>query len=412
MESRPKIESPSEQDGQLAGMLAQFDSPEAWRMVGVAFVAMFTVYGIAYSFGAFFKPMAADFGADRSRTSAVFSLTVCAWSMLGSLSGHLSDRLGPRVIVASGALVMGVGLVATAFIERLWMGYLTYSLAVGVGVAAAYVPTVAVVGGWFFRRRNAALGIAVSGIGCGTLLVAPLAARLIESFGWRDTYIVFGVASTAILLVCAAALKRPPVHVTPSALKVRDAIRTPAFGLLYGSQLMCSMALFVPFVYLPAFAHDHGASGVASAALVGVIGGASVLGRLGLGALADRAGLIRLYQGAFLLMATSYALWLGGTSYPTLVIFALAMGTGYGGYVALSPAVLTDLYGPQRLGTVMGILYTSGAVGAMLGPPLAGAIIDYSHSYRWAIAYALAAAVASFVTLLPLERFASPQAPT
>jgi MFS family permease len=388
-------------------MLEQFDSPRAWRMVAAAFVAMFAAYGIAYSFGAFFKPMAAQFGATRSSTSVVFSLTVCVWSMLGSLSGHLSDRLGPRVVVATGALVMGTGLVMTAFIDRLWMGYLTYSLAVGIGVAAAYVPTVAVVGGWFLRRRNAALGIAVAGIGFGTLLVAPLAADLIESIGWRATYVVFGIAGAAMLLLCAASLERPPVHVRPSEIRVRDAIRTPAFGFLYGSQLMCSMALFVPFVYLPAFAHDHGASEVASAALVGIIGGASVAGRLGLGALADRAGVIRLYQGTFLLLALSYLLWLGGGSYATLVVFALAMGTGYGGFVALSPAVLTDLFGAQRLGTVMGILYTSGAAGALLGPPLAGMIIDRTHSYAWAIAYAFAAAMGSFLMLLPLGSMAA-----
>jgi MFS family permease len=383
-------------------MLARFDSPRAWRMVAAAFVAMFAAYGIAYSFGAFFKPMAAEFGATRGSTSVVFSLTVCVWSMLGSLSGHLSDRLGPRVVVGTGAVVMGAGLVMTAYIDRLWMGYLTYSLAVGIGVAAAYVPTVAVVGGWFLRRRNAALGIAVAGIGFGTLLVAPLAAHLIQAIGWRATYVVFGIAGAATLLLCAVSLERPPVHVTPSKIRVRDAIRTPAFGLLYGSQLMCSMALFVPFVYLPAFAHDRGASEVASAALVGIIGGASVAGRLGLGALADRAGVIRLYQASFLLLALSYLLWLAGGSYATLVIFALAMGTGYGGFVALSPAVLTDLFGPQRLGTVMGILYTSGAAGALLGPPLAGMLIDRSHSYSWAIGYAFAAAMGSFLTLLPL----------
>lgn len=392
---------------QMRALLAQFDSPRAWRMVAAAFVAMFAAYGIAYSFGAFFKPMAAEFGASRSSTSIVFSLTVAVWSLLGSLSGHLGDRFGPRIVVATGAVVMGAGLVATAFIDRLWMGYLTYSLAVGIGVAAAYVPTVAVVGGWFLRRRNAALGIAVAGIGFGTLLVAPLAAHLIQSIGWRRTYMVLGIAGAAVLLLCAAALERPPVHVTPSPISVREAIGTPAFGLLYGSQLLCSLALFVPFVYLPAYAHVLGASAVEGAALVGIIGGASVGGRLGLGALADRAGVVRLYQGTFLLLALSYLLWLGAGSYATLVIFALVMGAGYGGFVALSPAVLTDLFGAQRLGTVMGILYTSGAAGALLGPPLAGVIIDRTHSFAWAIAYAFAAAAGSFTLLIPLARMAS-----
>src|SRR5271155_5957865 len=131
--------------------LELFDSPRSWRMVAACFVALFAVYGVAYSFGAFFKPMAAEFGARRSATSAVFSITVLVWCVLGPLTGHLSDRFGPRIVVATGAIVMGIGLALTSVIDRLWLGYLTYGLGVGVGVACAYVPMVAVVGGWFLR---------------------------------------------------------------------------------------------------------------------------------------------------------------------------------------------------------------------------------------------------------------------
>ncbi len=383
--------------------LELFDSPRAWRMTAAAFVAMFASYGIAYSFGAFFKPMAQEFGAARSQTSVVFSLTVFVWSMLGSLAGHLADRFGPRIVVTVGAITMAAGLVLTAFIDRLWVGYLTYSLGVGIGVATAYVPMVAVVGGWFLRRRNSALGIAVAGIGCGTVTVAPLAAALIQHFGWRNTDIAFGIGGAIILLGCAVFVERPPVHVVPSQIRVSEAIRTPAFGLLYLNSFLSSLALFVPFVYLPAFAHDHGASEVAAAALVGVIGGASVAGRLGLGALADRAGVIFLLKSCYLVLALSFAIWLAGSSYTILVVFALVLGAGYGGFVALSPAVLAELFGVGRLGTVMGILYTSGGVGSLLGPPLAGMIIDWTGSYRWAIVYSLLGAFASYAVLIPLK---------
>lgn len=392
---------------EAARELALFDSAQSWRMVAVAFAAMFAVYGIAYSFGAFFKPMAAEFGAGRSSTAAIFSLTVFVWSMLGWPAGYLSDRFGPRIVLGAGALVMGGGLILTAFIDRLWMGYLTYSLGVGVGVACAYVPMIAVVGGWFLRRRNFALGIAVAGIGCGIVLGAPLAAAMIQSLGWRETYLILGAAATVMLLGCAGIVTRPPVHVTPSGIDARAAIRTPAFRLLYVSAFLSMMAMFVPFVYLPAFAHDHGASLIASAALISIIGGVSVIGRLGFGALADRRSTIRLFQICYLLLAASFALWLAGSSYPMTVVFAAVMGLGYGGFVALSPAVLAELFGVARLGTVMGMLYTSGGVGGLLGPPIAGMIIDYTGSYRWAIAYSLAAALASFAVLIPLSRYAA-----
>jgi len=393
-----------------------FDSPRAWRMVAAAFVAMCAAYAVAYSFGAFFNPMAAEFGAHRSETSAVFSITVLVWCFLGPVTGHLSDRFGPRIVVATGAIIMGVGLALTSMIDRLWLGYLTYGLGVGVGVACAYVPMVVVVGGWFLKRRNTALGIAVAGIGFGTVCGAPAAAALISHLGWRATYVAFAIAAAAILLGCAWVVERPPVHVTPSRVRLREVLRSPAFGFLYASSVTVSIVLFVPFVYLPSFARDHGASEFASAALVGIIGGASVAGRMGVGSLADRAGLVRIYQASFLVLALSYGIWLAAASYPIMVVFALLMGAGYGGYVALSPAVVVHLFGANRMGTVLGALYTSGGFGAMAGPPLVGLIIDRTGSYRIAIAAAFAVALASFALLIPLSRYqpavsASPIAP-
>jgi MFS family permease len=390
----------------IEAALAAFDSPRAWAMVLAAFIEMFAVYSVAYSFGAFFKPMVAEFGASLGSTSFVFSVTVFLWSILGPFTGHLTDRFGPRLVLSCGAIVMGAGLIATAHIHHLWIGYFTYGIAVGVGIACAYVPMVAVVAGWFMRRRNTALGVAVSGVGCGTVFGPPVAAALIRLLGWRATYEVFGVAAAAVMLACGLLVERPPVHLSaPAAIPFRETIRSPAFRFLYLSVALLSLALFIPFVYLPAFAHDHGASEVAAAALVSVIGGASVIGRLGLGALGDRTGVVRLYQLSFLALGLSYGIWLCSGSYASLVLFALVMGTGYGGYVALAPAVLAHLFGTRKLGTLMGILWTSSGFGAFAGPPLAGVIIDYTGSYRWAIAFAFIAAMGSFAALAPLGPF-------
>src|SRR5690348_4012430 len=160
------------------------DSPRAWFVVAAAFFASFVVFGVSYSFGVFFRPMAAELGASRTATSALFSITGFANYMLASITGHLSDRFGPRVVIGIGALTMGAGLVLTAFIGHMWVGYFTYGVGVGVGAACAYVPTLALVGGWFSKRRNTALGIAAAGTGCGTLIAPPIAAALIERYGW------------------------------------------------------------------------------------------------------------------------------------------------------------------------------------------------------------------------------------
>ena len=378
------------------------DSPRAWVIVFAAFLSMFTMFAVVYSFGVFVKPMTAEFHSGRAAISAVFSITAFIYFLFGAAAGHISDRIGPRPMMVASALLMGAGLVLTSRINHLWLSYLTYGVGVGIGVACGYVPMVAVVSAWFVRRRNTALGIAVSGIGFGTIVGAPLAAKCIPLYGWRGTYVLFGVLSASLLLLVAALAKRSPIARSRSGPSTGEALRTPAFMLLYASSFLCSVPLFVPFVFLPAFARDLGVSAVASAALIGVIGVASVCGRLGLGALADRLGLVGLYLCCFMLQALSYAIWLGAHSYLMLVIFALAIGTGYGGYVALAPAVLGQFFGIGNLGALVGTLYTSNAFGTLIGPPLAGFIIDRTGGYRWAIAAALAMATAAFLVLLPL----------
>jgi MFS family permease len=386
------------------------DSPRAWVIVFAAFLSMFTMFAVVYSFGVFVKPMTVEFHSSRAAISAVFSITAFIYFLFGAAAGHISDRIGARPMVVASALLVGTGLILTASINRLWLSYLTYGLGVGVGVACGYVPMVAVVSGWFVRRRNTALGIAVSGIGFGTIVGAPLAAKCIVLYGWRATYVLFGVLSTSLLLFVAALAKRSPIARSKSGPSTGEALRNPAFMLLWASSFLCSVPLFVPFVFLPAFARDLGVSAVASAALIGVIGVASVCGRLGLGTLADRLGLVGLYLFCFLLQALSYAIWLGAHSYATLVIFALVIGTGYGGYVALAPAVLAQFFGTGNLGALVGTLYTSNAFGTLIGPPLAGFIIDRTGGYRWAIAAALAMATAAFLVLLPLPNCEIPDA--
>lgn len=380
----------------------QRDSATAWRNVVAAFIAMYTVFGVAYSFGAFFKPMADDFGAGRSAAAAVFSITACIYFAAGSVSGWAVDRVGPRRVLVASAAFMAAGLLLTSRVHVLWMGYLTYGVGVGLGVACGYVPMLAVVGGWFDRHRSTALGISVAGIGLGTLSVAPLAARIIERHGWRTTYVVFGLSSAALLLLAAALSSRPPGHVGELP-KVGAAVRTRAFASLYVSALFMSLALFQVFVFLAPYAEDQGINKVGAATLLGVVGGSSIVGRVGLGVLADRLGRIRTYQACFFTMAASFGIWLVSHSFAPLLAFAVVMGVGYGGFIALSPAVIADLFGTARMGAVAGIQYTGAAIGALIGPIAAGRLIDATGGYAWAIALSMVMAFVSFLALLPLQ---------
>src|SRR6266536_1547522 len=125
-----------------------------WFVVAAAFAVTFVGFGCAYTFSAFIEPLQRDFGASRGSVSLVFSLAGFLYFGLGIISGPLADRHGSRRLALTGILRLGVGF--------------------------AYVPAVGAVQRWFVRRRGFASGLAVSGIGVGTLAMPPLATLLIE----------------------------------------------------------------------------------------------------------------------------------------------------------------------------------------------------------------------------------------
>jgi MFS family permease len=381
------------------------DSRRAWLTVVAAFVASAVTLGTAYSFGAFFESMSEEFGSERGATAVIFGLTTFTFFWLSLLTGRMMDRFGPRVVLVIGAIAIGVGLLATSRVHSLGAGYVTYGAGVGVAAACGYVPMVAMVGRWFDHHRAVAVGLAVAGIGVGTMVMSPLAAELVDRHGWRDTYVIFGVGGAALLLACVPLAERPPGDGLPQPSRFGDAMRSPVFRRIHLSALFLGLALFVPFVFVGQYAKEHGVGSVQAAVLVGLLGGASVVSRIGFGSLVRRFGAFRLYRGCFVIHTVSFVLWfVAGASYVVLALFVLVLGVGYGGFVALGPVVVADRLGVTGLGSILGVLYTAPGLGALIGAPTAGWIIDRTDTYRWSIAtcFVCAAIAALLLTGLPV----------
>jgi MFS family permease len=282
--------------------------------------------------------------------------------------------------------------------------YLTYSIGIGIGVGLTYVPSVGAVQPWFVQNRAFASGIAVAGIGAGNFLVPLVATWLIGLVGWRAAYQLLALA--VLLLAGAAALAiddDPARHGAQGAPRTKraslpgatlgEALRTEPFWLLYASSVLVCVGLFVPMVHLATYAQDAGYSPAQGVALVSLIGLGSLIGRFTIGGIADRVGrqpsLAVMYAGLGLMLI----LWWLTTTYWVLVLFALLFGAFYGGFVALAPTIMMDLYGPRAVSGIIGVLYTGPGLGTLVGPPLAGAAFDAFGSYGAPI---LAAAGLSF----------------
>ncbi len=380
-----------------------------WLVVAAAFAVTFIGFGSAYTFSAFLDPLQRDFGASRGAVSLVFSLAGFLYFGLGVVSGPLADRFGSRRLAVAGMILMAIGLAAASAAQSLLQVYVAYGLGVGLGVGCAYVPAIGAVQRWFVRRRGFASGLAVSGIGVGTLAMPPLASLLIQGFGWRGAYLALGAIAAVVggglalliendprdrgLAPDGDALQSDGTPSRPQGIPVGEAIRSRRFIGLYVSCLICSFGVFVPFVHLVPFARDHGVAASAAVLLLAAIGVGSTAGRFFLGGLADRMG----RQLSLLLMLTGMGLalaaWAMATNFWSLATFAVVFGVFYGGWVAVLPAVVMDHFGGRHVSGIIGILYTSVAFGTLIGPSAAGFAYDVGHSYTLPI---LASAGASF----------------
>jgi MFS family permease len=368
-----------------------------WVVVAAAFAVTFVGFGCAYTFSAFVGALQADFGASRGSVSLVFSLAGFLYFGLGVVSGPLADRFGARRVTAAGMLLVGVGLTAASFARSLMEVYAAYGLGIGLGVGCSYVPAVGAVQRWFVRHRGFASGLAVSGIGVGTLVVPPLAAVLIDRFGWRDAYLTLGTLAAVLggglaLLIendprarglgpDGDPMQEAPVTLRATGATVGEAVRSRRFVVLYVACLICAIGVFVPFVHLIPYALDHGIAKPSAALLLGAIGVGSTAGRFLLGGLADRMGRRQALVASFAGMAAALAIWAVSTGFWALAAFAFVYGVFYGGWVALLPAVVMDYFGGRNVSAIIGVLYTSAAFGTLVGPAAAGFVFDITGSY-------------------------------
>jgi OFA family oxalate/formate antiporter-like MFS transporter len=392
-----------------------------WIIVACVFVILFVAFGSAYSFSTFFESLQMEFNTSRSSVSFVFSIAGFIYFSLGALSGQIADRFGSRRVIIFGVLVVSISFLSASRVQSMGQIYAVYGLGIGIGIGSAYVPAMGVIQRWFAKRRGLASGIAVTGIGLGTLGMPVFSATLIHWSDWRTAYLVMGILvfvcgiSAALFIIESPEkrglvadgedIKANSINTAHEALKskatvssreisLRDALHTKPFWLLYAGSFSFCLGLFIPFVHLIPFSNDLGLANSTGVMLFSLIGVGSTAGRFLLGSIADKFGrrssLAFMYAGA----AATFAWWLAAANAWQLAIFALIFGACYGGYVAILPAVAADYFSGPNISGIIGTLFTSVAVGNLIGPPIAGFIFDQLQSYSIPI---LASMIASLI---------------
>ncbi len=402
-----------------------------WRIVATVFVVDFIAVGFFfYSYGVFFKAIAADLGSGtRFGVALGLSISNVVGAAVSPFVGRAVDRLPVKRIMIAGATCVSLGFLLMSQITSFWQYYLVLGTLLGGGGALMGLSSPKLVANWFVTRRGTAFGIATIGISLSGLVMPSAATWLIATVGWRGAFAVYGFFTFAIVvpLVARFVVDRPesmgllPDGEAPTPTRdgsvaapetmwhTRDILRSRNFWILtvvFGLVLFCLSAILV---HLVPHADDLGIPRYRAAWVLSIAAGAGVLGKLAFGWLFDRFDpRIAIWISLGSQLAGLLAIMNAGT-YPSLASGAVLFGFGMGGVIPLHGSLSGAAFGRISFGKVSGLLRPFQVPITALGAPLAGWIYDATGSYAlafrlFAVVYVVAALVAAGLRLPKTSR--------
>ncbi|XP_067311660.1 monocarboxylate transporter 12-B [Pseudorasbora parva] len=183
------------------------DGGWGWMIVAGCFLTTVCTRAVTRCVSIFFVEFQSYFSRDYSSTAWIHSLLDCTTMLCAPLGSYIGNRLSSRIAVMIGGLLSSAGLLLSSLATSVEFLYLTLGVLTGVGFALSYTPAIAMVGSYFSERKALAYGIAMSGSGIGTFILAPTVQLLIEFFSWRGALVILG-GLVSHLCVCGA-LMRP-----------------------------------------------------------------------------------------------------------------------------------------------------------------------------------------------------------
>jgi MFS family permease len=393
-----------------------------WWIVLACFLISFYVGGIIfYGFTAFFEPLIREFGWSYTQVSFATSLRGIEMSLLSPVIGFLVDRFGPRRMVFWGVITIGLGFVLMSFTQSLWGFYASFILIAFGGGGCTVVVLMRVVANWFRRDVGKAMGVVSSGFGASGLMV-PVLVWLIDAFGWRMAMVILGGGMIGIGVPLAYIIRNDPEPYglspdgrtvdaagtgkpgreaeTTEKVRFLDALRQWAFLCISLTEVLRMMTLSAVVIHIMPYLSLLAVSRTTAGLIAGSISVLSVAGRFGFGWLGD------LFDKRYA-MSIGYGMMCVGMfalcfvdTVTGLIFFLLFFPTGYGGLMVLRGAIVSEYFGREAFGRLLGFVMGASAGGAVIGPTLAGLVFDTWRSYTvtW-IALAIGIAVSAILIL-------------
>ncbi|ARN20894.1 MFS transporter [Piscinibacter gummiphilus] len=400
----------------------------AWAIAAITFLAMLVTSAALGLPGALMQPLSREFGWSTTELSSIFAVRFALYGLLGPFAAVVLMRYGVSRVVALAAGVIATSLLLGQFMHSLGQAFALWGLTLGIGTGlTAMVLGAMVANRWFVQRKGLVMGLLAGSSATGQLVFLPLAAWLIEQYGWRWALVPVVAASVLVLVLVllfmrdtpaalglapyGAAPDAPPAPSAPRpdwALPFRtlaSAARVPTFWVLAGTFFICGLStnglVQTHFISLCA---DRGLGPVPAASVLSMMGIFDLVGTTLSGYLSDRFDNRKLLFWYYGLRGLSL-FWLPHSDFTLMGLSLFAMFYGLDWIATVPPTVKLAAaeFGPERASVVFGWVFAAHQLGAATATYGAGLSRSILASYDPAV-YAAGAACLLAATAVLLIR--------
>ena len=392
-----------------------------WVIVAAGGLLSCVAIGSMFSLPVFLRPIAEDTGWSVAGVSSAMTIAFLAMALCSMAWGTLSDRLGTRVVVVTGSVILAASLALASRMTSLIAFQLVFGLLVGCGVSAIFAPMMACVTGWFDTQRSLAVSLVSAGMGVAPMTMSPLAAQLVSIYHWRTAMLLIAALAAAVMIPVAVSLvRRPPAldraGTAPASggdlqahLPMGQVLRSPQFVILLLTNFCCCATHAGPIFHTVSYAVTCGIPLVTAVSIYSVEGLAGMGGRVAFGILGDRFGAKRLLVIALLVQAFGALAFAFVHALPAFYAVAAVFGFIYAGTMPLYAAIARENFPLRMMGTIIGGIAMAGSLGMSTGPLVGGLIYDSLGSYAWLYVGSWAIGLGAFGIAMTFRPFPKPQ---
>jgi MFS transporter, OFA family, oxalate/formate antiporter len=417
---------PKEHDNRTPPMGAKLPNFR-WLQLSIGIVCMVMIANLQYGWTLFVNPLDQKFHWGRPAIQVAFTIFIVMQTWLVPFEGYVIDRLGPRVVVCAGGVLVGIAWALNSVADSLAMLYVGAVLG-GIGAGAVAGASYGNALKWFPDRRGLAAGLTAAGFGAGSALTVIPIASMIQSSGYEAAFLWFGLGQGFVVLIVALLLRAPEadevaVRASPAVQQTRrdyvptEALTTPVFWVMYAMFVMVGAGGLMATAQLAPIAHDYNIANVPVSILgltLPALSFALTIDRMVNGACRPFFGWVSDHIGrehtmflAFLLEGVGiYALYVFASNPIAFVVLSGLVFFAWGEIYSLFPAMCTDLYGRKFATTNYGMLYTAKGTASLLVPltsVLTAATGNWHTVFFLAALLDIAAALMALLVLKPMR---------